>query len=391
MAEQSGEGRRKMQKFLDRFRDGVGCVGVEFTDRLVRLLQIRSWKGSLDVAGVSTQPMPMTAEPGADQEALVARLRSAVVAGGFVGRRCVVALPRSEVQIYTTRLPEMPLDELAEAIKWEASERLGRERDSIEADFIRTGAMGEGGRQEILIVATGTDILERRLNAVMAAGLRPMAVDTHFGAIARVMSRQHRREADQGSIRAVIEIGDVGSTMLVLHGEQIALCRSLDIGGNHLDARVSEHLGLELEAAADLRQHRLQGDQNHQDASVDPATDRAVHECIRPLLEELSRDVLMCMRYYGVTFKGQKPAKLMLTGAHACEPGLAAAISQRCEMPVDLDDEHGTFSHLGTSLSQARSRSNGPHSAWSIAAGLSLRSLAARRTRRINTKLERAA
>ena len=48
-----------MQKFLDRFRDGVGCVGVEFTDRLVRLLQIRSWKGSLDVAGVSTQQMPM--------------------------------------------------------------------------------------------------------------------------------------------------------------------------------------------------------------------------------------------------------------------------------------------------------------------------------------------
>jgi hypothetical protein len=60
-------------------------------------------------------------------------------------------------------------------------------------------------------------------------------------------------------------------------------------------------------------------------------------------------------------------------------------------MPVDLDDEQRTFHHLGASLDHARSRSNGPHSAWSIAAGLSLRSLAARRARRVNTKLERAA
>ena len=53
-----------MRMLLDRFRDGAGCVGVEFTDRLVRLLQVRMWRGRLDVAGISTQMMPRGLEPG---------------------------------------------------------------------------------------------------------------------------------------------------------------------------------------------------------------------------------------------------------------------------------------------------------------------------------------
>ncbi|MAT81514.1 MAG: hypothetical protein CMJ29_07705 [Phycisphaerae bacterium] len=380
-----------MRMLIDRFKDGAGCVGVEFTERLVRLLQVRSWKDQLDVTGVSIQPMSRTSEPGSDQDVLSARLRSAVVAGGFVGRRCAVCLPRNDVQLYVTRLPEMPEDELREAIRWEAADRLGIDHKSVEADCIRTGAVAEGGRNEILIVATPTEVIGRRLEAVMAAGLRPMAVDTHFGAVARVFSRHHRREADQSSIRAVIEVGDTSSTLIVLHGERIALCRSLDIGGCHMDARVAEHLGLELDAAADLRRVRLQAGISSEVSGIDPSTDRAVHESLRPLLEELAREVLMCLRYYGVTFKGQRPGRLMLTGAEACEPGLASAIAQRCSMSVEMDDERATLQRLETSLLGTRMNNCGPASAWAVSAGLSLRSLAATRRRRAATSLERAA
>lgn len=380
-----------MRMLLDRFRDGAGCVGVEFTDRLVRLLQVRMWRGRLDVAGISTQMMPRGLEPGTDQDALAARLRSAVVAGGFVGRKCAVSLARSEVEMYPTRFPEMPSEELAEAVRWDAAERLGLDRTDVEADFVKTGAKGDGGRQEILIVATPSQIIERRLEAVMAAGLRPMAVDTHFGAVARLFSQHHRRDADQDIIRAVIEIGDTSSTLIVLHGDRIALCRSLDIGGSHLDARVADQLGLDLDAASELRQARLQPMAGIDCATIDPATDRAVHECLRPLFEELSRDILMCLRYYGVTFKGQKPVRLMLAGAEAREPGLAHAISRSCGMSVELDDELGTLASLQSSLLNVKSHAGGSASAWVTASGLSLRSLVASRSRRNAGRLERAA
>ena len=376
---------------LDRFRDGAGCVGVEFTDRLVRLLQVRMWRGRLDVAGISTQMMPRCTEPGTDQDALAARLRSAVVAGGFVGRKCAVSLARSDVEMYPTRFPAMPAEELAEAVRWDAAERLGLDRTDVEADYIKTGAKGDGGRQEILIVATPTQIIERRLDAVMAAGLRPIAVDTHFGAVARLFSQHHRRDADQDVIRGVIEVGDTSSTLIILHGDRIALCRSLDIGGCHLDARVADQLGLDIDAASELRQARLQPMAGIDVATIDPATDRAVHECLRPLFEELSRDILMCLRYYGVTFKGQKPVRLMLTGAEAREAGLAHTIARSCGMPVELDDELGTLASLESSLLNVKSHGGGSASAWVAASGLSLRSLVMSKSRRKAGRLERAA
>ena len=224
---------------------------------------------------------------------MAARLRSAVVAGGFVDRNAQSRL--SEVEMYQARFPECHRGTGGRSL--DAAERLGLDRTDVEADFVKTGAKGDGGRQEILIVATPSQIIERRLEAVMAAGLRPMAVDTHFGAVARLFSQHHRRDADQDIIRAVIEIGDTSSTLIVLHGDRIALCRSLDIGGSHLDSRVADQLGLDLDAASELRQARLQPMAGIDCATIDPATDRAVHECLRPLFEELYRDILMCLRY----------------------------------------------------------------------------------------------
>jgi len=60
-------------------------------------------------------------------------------------------------------------------------------------------------------------------------------------------------------------------------------------------------------------------------------------------------------------------------------------------MPVELDDERGTLDRLDASLSSARPRACSPAAAWAVAAGLSIRSLAARKSRRMPNRLERAA
>ena len=124
-----------MRMLLDRFRDGAGCVGVEFIDRLVRLLQVR-WAWKADVAGISTQMMPCGLEPGTDQD-VGGSIETAVVAGGFVGRKCAVSLARSEVEMYQTRFPEMPSEELA-AASLGCRRTPWPDQTDVEADFVKT-------------------------------------------------------------------------------------------------------------------------------------------------------------------------------------------------------------------------------------------------------------
>lgn len=367
-----------MRFSLPRFQSNTGAVGVSFDDDVVRLLQVREQGGTLVVTGAAQREIDNEA---VDHERLATMLRDAIVSGGFVGRRCILSLPERDVFLQSMQLPAMSDSELGEAVAWEASQRMGVARDAIQSDWIRTGAddVQSAARSEVLAVAARNTVLSKKLEALMSAGLRPMAVDTEFGGISRLFSRHHRRDADQGTSRAVLHVGEHASTMLVLRGDSIAFCKRIEIGGRMFDESVAERLCLEPRAAGELRLARVQ----HGAADIDPATDRALREAIRPVTTELAHQVLLCLRYASVTFRGLTPQRLISTGTHGHEPGLLEAMHSTCGVPVHVDDAQGSLSDLQVGLTSTLQRDIGFGGAWAAVAGLSLRGLQAReRTRR---------
>ena len=354
-------------------QSGIGCVGIEFETTRARMLQLREHRGELTVAGAARVELKEDAfvDDPRIRSAVSEQLRAAVVSGGFLGRQCVIALPRNEVHVHAVRLPIMPADELCEAAAWEAANRLDLTRESIECDVLPMGGQPDAKeRQEVLVIAAARASLESRLDAVLEAGLRPIAVDTHFGGVARVLSRRHRRDSDT-DVRAVVEVGDAGSTVLVLRGGEVAFCKLLPIGGRHLDAHIAERLDLDIEAVADLRLAML----DTAGPSVDAATVGAVCDAARAVLAELSRDVMLCLRHFAVGARGARPERLLLTGVHARESGLAQCMESTCRLPVLLDDESQCAEALEAGLPRLLHGAAGPASGWAIVAGLSLRGL----------------
>lgn len=359
---------------------GTGCVGIEFETTRARMVQVREHRGTLSVAGAARVDLGDDAfvDDPRLRQAASERLRAAVVSGGFIGRQCTISLPRDEVHVQSVRLPSMPLDELREAAAWEAADRLDLARETIECDVLQTGGGADAkDRREVLVIAAARSSLESRLDAVMSAGLRPLAVDTHFGGLARMLSRRHRRDSDS-EVRAIVEVGDAGSTVLVLRGGEIAFCKMLPLGGRHLDDHVAERLDLDIEAVGDLRLAMLEPS----GPPVDASTVGAVRDAARVVLAELSRDVMLCLRHFAVGAKGARPEHILLTGVHAGECALASCLEDTCRLPVQLDDETACTDALQSGLPRLLHGASGPASGWTIAAGLSLRSLERARRRR---------
>jgi len=359
-----------MRLTIPRFKSKVGAIGVAFSDDEVRLLQVRECHGKLAVTGAAHCAPNSTSDLTSQMSHV---LRDAIVTGGFVGRRCVVSLPEQDVLLQSIQLPRMSDQELDEAIAWEASQRMGVARESIQSDWLRTGAedMQAGARDEVLMVATRRDALDARLETLVDAGLRPTAVDTTFGAIGRLFSRHHRRDADQASSRAVLHVGHDQSTFLVLRGDSIAFCKRIETGGRAFDACVAERLCLDPQAAGELRLARLRSDTN----AIDPATDRALREAIRPVTFDLAQQVLLCLRYASVTFRGLSPDRLIATGDHGHEPALLHALGAASGVEVHVDDAQGTLCDLHDGLASMLQREPCAMGAWSAAAGLSVRGL----------------
>ncbi|MDP6987384.1 MAG: pilus assembly protein PilM [Phycisphaerales bacterium] len=358
-----------MSFFGQRFRSTTGHVGIAFEDDGARMIQVCDHRGHLGVTGAAWAPMP---EHGDVPEALAESIRAAFVTGGFTGRRCVVSMPRSEIWTQLAKLPDMPDTELDEAVAWEAAERFGVARETLECDWMR--AAGEGGK-EVFIIAADRGRMQPRLDAVLAAGLRPVAVDTDFGGVARLFSRRFRRDVDTSRARAILDVGQSGSVLLILQGQHIAFCKPVAIGGRHLDLRVSERLDLEADAAAELRQARMQ-----RAAALDPSTDKAVSEAARPVLAELAREAMLCLRHFSVAIRGDRPDHLLLTGGHAAEPGLSELVQSACRLPVLLDDESACMSDLREGLSKVLAVQCGTLEGWAAAAGLSLRGVSGTRS-----------
>lgn len=378
-----------------RFSSSIGLVGIDIGTRAIKLLQLREHGRGLRVVGAGRFDVHDADTEGGDAVTLVEQFRGAFATGGFTGRRCVVCLPRHAIRVQSVRLPSMPDDELRQAAVWEASQRFGFDRHGMEVDLIRTGAELQGGesRDDILLIAAPHDAINAWLEPIMAAGLRPVALETHFTALARAFAGTTPVNPAQQRVRVVVEIGASGSTVMITRDDQIAFCKSIEVGGNQFDRAVAEHLQIDIMAARELRAARMAAANGHDAASVlnDPSIQRAEYDAVRPLLGNFAKEVVLCIRYYGVTFRGHPPEQLIITGGDGLEPRLGETLAEQCKIPVVYDDQGALLESLTDGIRGVLQRPAGPSAWWAVAAGLSLRGLPLNRLRRVNAGSRREA
>lgn len=368
------------------FQSVVGPIGIDFGAHGVKMLQLRRRRGRLSVVGAARVELPTEDAPPQD---LAEGMRAGLASGGFVGRQCVVGVARNDLHLQSVRIPNLPDAELAQTVIWEAADRFHQNRDELQVDFVRLGAV-EGGseaRDEVLIVAATCDRLHERLEPLMAAGLRPIAMEPGFLALVRCHSLTCRRETDRSEVRGMLEIGASGSIMLILHGDQLALCKPISIGGAHLDQAVAEHLAIDPSVAGELRTKRILNRLHETDgerATDNEGTERAMFEAVRTTTDRIVKEVGLCMRYYGVTFRGHPPERLILAGGDGLEPHLAETLATACKLPVVFDDPASPVADLFREIEETAGTKGEPPQCWAVAAGLSLRELTAAGTKQLD-------
>ncbi len=338
------------------------------------MLQLREQSGELHVLGAARLADSIGEFDALPSDERVARIRRAI-GQGFSGRRCLIAMPRQDVHLQSVRLPSMPDADLKQAVAWEAAQRFDLERETMESDFMRTGAIlqAQEGRDEVLIVAASHTSIMPRIECFLEAGLRPEGVEPGFSSSARFYSRRCRRDSDRNLVRVITEVGASGSSVMVLRGDQIAFVKSLGISGNDFDQAVMQSLQLDEAAARDIRATRIRS--NHGDESETRASDRAVYEAVRPFLCELVKEIVLCLRYYSVTFRGHPPEQVILTGGDGLEPQLVSILGEACQLPVLLDDTSGTLARITPMVAERVSGDLGTAPSWAVAAGASMQGL----------------
>ena len=355
-------------------RSQIQPIGLDIGQDSIKMLQVEVVGGdSLAVVAAARAPLPEEArrDPSLRVPAAVEVIRQLLRRGGFHGRRVITSLPREMVQIKNLRFPAMPPSDLEQAVTFEARSLFAADSQGVQVRSIPVGEVRQGTDllQEVIAIGIRNDDVDGFVEQLHHAGLMVDSLDVEACALYRCVERFIRRREDEQEVYVLVDIGLRRSQVVIGKGREINCLKPIEIGGQQLCDAVSRKLSITAEEAQALRR-RLAGSADAGDGPDrrDPVR-QAVFDATRSILEELAREIALCLRYYLVTFRGHRPTKVRLLGGEACDPQIQAVFNAVLSIGVEAGRPLG---NVNTSRMKPSDRS-GPMSEWALALALGLK------------------
>jgi len=357
-------------------RVACGPIGIDLGASSVKLLQFSDEGGQPSIAGAAYCEIPQTIEDADERQAFIKQaVADACRRDAFKGRRAVASLGLSDFQMKSIRLPHMPPDELAAAVEFEAKDRFGLEGQDAQIQFINAGEVRHGNelKDEIIVFAVPQAVVQQRLELLESCGLEPISVDAAPCAVARSFVRFLRRAEDAQAVNVFVDVGRSGTCIIITRGAELMFLKVIDVGGEQLNQAVAKALNITKAQAAELRVRIMRGSTGRRAddrAEVTADVSAAVADAVRPLVDRLARDLQLCLRYFAVTFRGQRPDSLTFVGGEANEPLLSKIVTETVDIPCIVG--HPLRGVGRTEMLGGRDRRT-IQPAWTVACGLALR------------------
>ena len=341
----------------------------------IKLLQMQRMGNVVSVRACARWRFPQDAlsDPPQRRRLAVQAVRDMLKNGSFRGRRVVTALPSSSLNIKNVRLPRMSDEELREAVTFEAKERFGFEVTADKLSYLNAGEVRQGAetRDEIIMLAAPPDALDEHLDMLDEMGLNPQHIDAEPIALFRSFERFLRRREDEPAVSVLVEVGRGGTRVVVARGRQIVFVKSIDIGGQSFTQALAKHLNLSYRDAAELRIRTMPQDGAPEPGQSAAALNLTVRDAMRPQVEDLAREVGLCLRYCSVTFRGLRPNCVTLTGGEAYDPALQSLLSEQLNAKCVLGQPLRGIDVANLDVADRR----GTLSEWAVCAGLAIRDM----------------
>jgi len=348
-------------------------IGVDIGHDSVKMLQVEAVGTTLEVTAAAKMPLPPEVKSAPELRVPIASdlIRQMLKQHPFRGRNIVAALPREIVHMKNLRLPQMPAAELGAVVRFEARNVFPFDTDQAKVHFLAAGEVRQGTevRQEVILLAAKNEDVNHVVEQIHRAGVIIESLDAEACAVYRSLERFIRRKEDENDVNVLVDVGVKRSQMVIGRGRDISFIKQVEIGGFHFHDAVSRKLGITLEEAEALRRRLIEAGEPADAAARRDPVRQAVFDATRGPMEELGREISLCLRYFSVTFRGHRPTKLRLIGGEACDPQLQTLLNTALVIPVEIGKP--LFS-VNTSKMKPTDR-RGAMCEWALALGLCLR------------------
>ncbi len=318
-------------------------LAIDIGNHTLKILELRSTARGIDIVHHAVAPTP----PGGFQiSVLAAQLKEMLQEHRIKTKQAVVGLAGKGIATRRLTLPNIPEEEIQEAVRWQAGElfpfSLG---DAMLAfQILERDDSSAQAKQEVLAAAATRETVMEHIALLQEAGLEPVGLLAEPHALEQFWRTANLAGDEEGAI-AVLDLGARKTSIHIFQGRELQFSRYVPTSGDAFTMALTGMIRagdqeIELNTAQAEKLKREHGIPSVEDRGKTgegiPLSQLAVR--IRPVLEKLETEISRSFDYYAFQFQGETITRLLLTGGGAQLHGIEAFFADRFDVRVGFLD-----------------------------------------------------
>lgn len=258
-----------------------------------------------------------------DQRKLAEIITTAIGQSGVRTRNVVLGIPSSRMFATVVQLPDMPADELAGTIKYQAEQYVPMSLDEAKIDWAVLGKSPKDPTQnEVLIASVPNTFSEQRLDLVEGLGLNVLAIEPDPLALCRSLLPGGPQNG-----RLIVDFGDFSSDVVMTHGDSPRLIRSIPTGFRSLTKAAAQNLNVQEQQAS---QFILK-------FGLDPSKlEGQISRALDATIDQFSAELIKSVKFFQTKYPNVPVESMLLSGYATTIPAFSEYLSTKLGIPVQL-------------------------------------------------------
>lgn len=358
-------------KSFDLTKAGTGPIGLDIGFNCIRMIQLKNFGNRTAVAAADEMQLPLNIlnDENFYREQVISVIKEMLAKGHFLSKKVVSSIPASDLIIKSIRIDSGNSDSLDKSLDKQTLEKCGLKPETHEIKFFSAGSIqqGENIKNEIILLAVNKEALNKHINMLTEAGVIAIGIEPQPCALFRSLQRSLRRITDREKACVFVDIGGKQTTVIIGRVGEIVFAKQIDIASEHINLQIASKLGITVEDAVHLR-NKLNSEIS--DDQIAPAMKQIAIDSMNAVIDDLAKEISLCLRYYSVTFRGERPKNLIFTGSEAYENIMINALKKHLDVEVEIPHPLRGFDIANVNFPSDK---RGILCEWAVAVGLSMK------------------
>ena len=339
-------------------------VGLDIGSGMVKVVQLRRVGKGIELEKFAMEPIFSGRDKkaaGTDVKQLkIEAAKRAIEIAGISAKFSVSSVSGESIIVRYIQLPDMPENELKNALKWEAEEYIPFRIDEVNLDSVILGKVeGESGKVDVLLVSAKKDLITEHLNIIREIGLTPQIVDVDSFAFLNCFEQNHSPVATD--VVALVNIGaEVTNINIYMNGNS-RFSRDISLAGDTITNAIATKMDMDFIKAENMKiSVGAPGEQPAQAkpqetggiiASIRGTVDKITGEeigydsqeataqkIIRNNLQNLLSEISRSIQFFENQAAGRTVQKVILGGGSSKMKNIIPFFSKELGLPVEIID-----------------------------------------------------